>query len=251
MPTWAINDTLAADASETLLKVDFRAPNFSTMTQRSLPVHGETLANGTFVPASARGETADLTLSPSETDLFRHSRRYSNPIVFLPQMRPSDISSGNGSITPVPPTSDGGLVDMKPVTSFRSSSGESDDTDTAYLSAEEGSVGEGYLTPDEDRVANRQPMVRPPSKPDALQDYCDLLPPKRAPTSAELKEPMESPESFMILQQVSPTDNVIPRAQDPCDAIPQEGLEPDLVASLESLNDRQKQKHQVSVSAKP
>jgi hypothetical protein len=178
LPSYATDDTLAAIASETLLKVDMQrhqiaskiSQDLSTGTRASASaaLRDSTSRNGNCIHASATGETADLTLSPSETEIFRHSRRYSNPILQL-----SDTSS-HVSIGIKPPvrslaTVDHGVVELKPWPKPSLSpalspcgSDDAEEDEEAYFSATGGSEGdEGYVTPEDGSVAIEQQSSQP------------------------------------------------------------------------------------------
>jgi hypothetical protein len=176
LPSYSTGYTLAANASEALLKLDIHSRNLPAAIHHA-PLNPSILSvNQDRVTASDIGENADLTLSPLENNLFRHSRRWSNPIHFSPPIMPAPLNTGNGSTVMTSPKDDIMVVSKATPMSLLSSSSESDDTEEAYLSAEGESIKEEGDMRMKHELEVTQQQISPQSwKEEAVQDQSRSL----------------------------------------------------------------------------
>lgn len=207
IPSFSTEHTLAAHASEALLKVDMHSRYLPATIHHAPPNQAILSVNQDRVTASDTGDNADLTLSPLENNLFRHSRRWSNPIIFSPPIRPASLYTGNGSNVVAPPKDHIMVISKATSTSLLSSSSESDDTEEAYLSAEGESIDEEGDTTTKHELAVTDQQISPQSpKEEAVQDQPRSLDERIAHTGiAEDSELQDIPST---LQQPCPAAKV-------------------------------------------
>jgi hypothetical protein len=176
LPSYYTGYTLAANASEALLKLDMHSRALPTAVPHA-PLNQSILSvNQDRGTASDTGQDADLTLSPLENNLFRHSRRWSNPVIFSPPIRPAPLNTGNGSTVVSPRKADIRVVSKATPMSLLSSSSESDATEEAYLSAEGESANEKGDRTSKHELAVKDQQISPrSSKEEAVQDQSRSL----------------------------------------------------------------------------
>lgn len=105
------------------------------------------------VKASATDET-DLTLTPAENESFRHSRRFSKPLIVGMPVTASQIKAQNDTSACTPPSMDHRLVQQDQAFSYDGP----DDGEQAYISAAEDVEEEGYLTAEDESVVAKEPL---------------------------------------------------------------------------------------------